>query len=182
MSSSRIRKLFPMKRAFRVFRKDRSGSVAVEFSFIAIPFFMILFAIIETAVIFFANQALETATQDSARLIMTGQAQQQSMTAQQFKSQVCSRLATFFDCANGIYIDVRSYSSFGAITINQPIDNNKNFVDNFTYSPGGSGDIVVVRAFYQWPIAVTGLGYDISNLNGGKRLLAATAAFRNEPW
>ena len=49
MSSSRIRKLFPMKRAFRIFRKDRSGSVAVEFSFIAIPFFMILFAIIDVS-------------------------------------------------------------------------------------------------------------------------------------
>jgi len=27
-----------------------------------------------------------------------------------------------------------------------------------------------------------GLGYNISNLNGSKRLLSATAAFRNEPF
>lgn len=182
MSLPFLRKRTSVRRSILAFRRDRKGSVAVEFTFIAIPFFMILFAIIETSVIFFANQALETATQDSARLIMTGQAQTQSMTAAQFKSQLCTRLATFFDCANGVYVDVKSYSSFSSIAITSPIDGSKNFVDNFGYSPGGSGDIVVVRAFYQWPIAVTGLGYDISNINGGKRLLAATAAFRNEPW
>jgi len=39
----------------------------------------------------------------------------------------------------------------------------------------------VVQLFYQWPLFVTGLGYNIANLNGSKRLLTATAAFRNEP-
>jgi hypothetical protein len=50
------------------------------------------------------------------------------------------------------------------------------------YSAGGPGDIVVVRLFYQWPLFVTGLGYNISNLTGQKRLLVATAAFKNEPF
>ena len=31
-------------------------------------------------------------------------------------------------------------------------------------------------------LIVTGLGYNISNLTGSKRLLTATAAFRNEPY
>ena len=38
-------------------------------------FFALLFAIIETGTMFFASQVLETMTQDSARQIMTGQAQ-----------------------------------------------------------------------------------------------------------
>jgi hypothetical protein len=50
------------------------------------------------------------------------------------------------------------------------------------YNPGSGGDIVVVRLFYQWPLFVTGLGLDITNLSGSKRLLSATAAFRNEPF
>ncbi len=53
---------------------------------------------------------------------------------------------------------------------------------NFNYQPGGPGDIVVVRLFYQWPVYVSLLGFNLSNLNGGKRLLVATAAFRNEPY
>jgi hypothetical protein len=55
-------------------------------------------------------------------------------------------------------------------------------VNNMQYNPGGPGDIVVVRLFYQWPLVVTGLGYNISNLAGNTRLLSATAAFRNEPY
>jgi hypothetical protein len=39
----------------------------------------------------------------------------------------------------------------------------------------------VIRAFYQWPLFVTQLGYNISNLNGSKRLLSATVAFHVEP-
>ena len=63
------------------------------------------------------------------------------------------------------------------MTINSQIDGSGNFVNNMQYSPGGPGDIVVVRLFYQWPLFVTGLGYNISNLSGSKRLLTATAAF-----
>jgi hypothetical protein len=36
--------------------------------------------------------------------------------------------------------------------------------------------------FYQWPLFVTGLGFNIANLSGNKRLLVATAAFKNEPY
>jgi hypothetical protein len=39
-----------------------------------------------------------------------------------------------------------------------------------------------VRLFYQYPVYVSLLGFNLSNINGGKRLLAATAAFRNEPY
>ena len=38
------------------------------------------------------------------------------------------------------------------------------------------------RLFYQYPVYVSLLGFNLSNINGGKRLLAATAAFRNEPY
>ena len=64
------------------------------------------------------------------------------------------------------------------MTINSQIDASGNFINNMQYNPGGPGDIVVVRLFYQWPLFVTGLGYNISNLSGNKRLLAATAAFQ----
>ncbi len=68
------------------------------------------------------------------------------------------------------------------VTITDPIDAGKNFLPAMNYSPGNAGDIVVVRVFYQWPLFVTGLGYNIANLAGSKRLLTATAAFRNEPF
>jgi Flp pilus assembly protein TadG len=169
-------------KALRRFRRNRRGSAAVEFALVAPVFFALLFAIIETGIVFFASQVLETVTQDSARMIMTGQAQTGGYTQSQFKTYVCGKISVLFDCVNGIYVDVKSYPGFSSVSISDPIDASKNFVPPNNYSPGGPGDIVVVRLFYQWPLIVTGLGYNISNLSGSKRLLSATAAFRNEPY
>ena len=167
--------------ALRRFRRNRRGSAAVEFALVAPVFFALLFAIIETAIMFFASQVLETITQESARMILTGQAQTASYTQAQFATYVCNQVPALFNCAN-IFIDVESYSAFSSVTINSQIDGTNNFINNMQYSPGGPGDIVVVRLFYQWPLFVTGLGYNISNLSGNQRLLTATAAFRNEPY
>jgi Flp pilus assembly protein TadG len=164
------------------FRRNGGGSTVVEFALVAPMFFALLFAIIETALMFFASQVLETVTQDSARLIMTGQAQNAAYTQAQFKSDVCSHITVMFDCTGGISVDVQSYPNWSSVGISNPINASKNFTNPNNYNTGGPGDIVVVRLFYQWPILVTGFGYDITNLAGSKRLLVATAAFQNEPY
>jgi len=163
------------------FRRNRRGSAVVQFALVAPMFFALLFAIIETALMFFASQVLETITQNSARMILTGQAQSANYTQAQFASYVCSQVPALFSCPN-IYIDVESYSSFSSININSQIDANGNFINNMQYSPGGPGDIVMVRLFYQYPVYVSLLGFNLQNVSGGKRLLAATAVFRNEPY
>jgi Flp pilus assembly protein TadG len=165
------------------FRGNQRGSTVVEFALVAPLFFALLFAIIETGLMFFASQSLETALQDSARTIMTGQAKIAGYDKQSFKQNVvCPNVSALFDCANGIFVDVQSYpAGFAGVTISNPITDG-NFVDNTKYDPGGPGSIVVVRLFYQWPLFVTGLGYNIANLSGSKRLLSATIAFKNEPY
>ena len=164
------------------FRRNRRGTAAVEFALVAPIFFAVLFAIFELALVFFASQILETVTQDTARLILTGQAQNSALTQQQFKDAVCAKLTLMFDCTNGVSIDVQSYKSFATVDFADPIDAGKNFVPPNNYLPGGPGDIVVVRLFYKWPLFVTGLGFNPANIAGNKRLLTATAAFQNEPY
>jgi Flp pilus assembly protein TadG len=172
----------PKTNILRRFRRNRRGSAAVEFALVAPIFFAVLFAIIELALVFFASQILETVTQDTSRLIMTGQAQNASYTQASFKDAVCAKLTVMFDCVNGVSIDVQSYKAFSAVNIADPIDAGKNFVPPNNYLPGGPGDIVVVRLFYKWPLFVTGLGFNPANIAGNKRLLTATAAFQNEPY
>jgi Flp pilus assembly protein TadG len=167
--------------AVRRLVRQQGGAVAVEFGLVAAPFLALVFAIMETAIIFFAGQALETAVADSSRLIMTGQAQNASYTASSFKTAVCAKIFGLFDCQNGVYVDVQKFSSFASVTNTSPVSNGT-FTPPNNYNPGGPGDIVMVRLFYQWPVYVSLLGFNLSNLNGGKRLLAATAAFRNEPY
>src|SRR5438876_2318556 len=162
-------------RALRRFTQQEDGATAVEFGLVAAPFLALVFAIIETAVVFFAGQALETAVADSSRLIMTGQAQNGGFNQAAFKNAVCAKIFGLFDCQNGVYVDVKTFTSFQNITMPKPVDANGNFQNDFSYQPGGPGDIVVVRLFYQYPVYVTLLGFNLSNVNGGKRLLAATA-------
>jgi len=164
------------------FARQQEGAAAVEFGLVAAPFLALVFAIIETAVVFFASQALETAAGDSARLILTGQAQKAGWDQAAFKNAVCTKIYGLFDCANGVSVDVKKFSSFSSISVQSPVDGQGNMTNNFSYQPGGPGDIVVVRLFYQWPVYVSLLGFNLADMAGGKRLLAATVAFRNEPY
>lgn len=178
---SRIGRMFG-PRMFRRFGRHQKGAAAIEFGMVAAPFLAMIFAIIETSLIFFAGQTLETAVTDSSRLIMTGQAQTQGFSQAQFKQAVCSKIYGLFDCAGGINVDVRKYSSFGSATPPSPVDANGNLTNNFVYQPGGPGEIVVARLIYQWPVYANILGVDMANMAGNKRLIVATAAFRNEPY
>ncbi len=166
----------------RRFARHQDGAAAIEFGMVAAPFLALVFAIIETAMVFFAGQTLETAASDSARMIMTGQAQSQGFDQAKFKETVCSKIFGLFNCSSGVLIDVKTYSSFSSIDTSSPIDSNGNLKTNFTYQPGGPGDIVVVRLMYQWPVYVSLLGLNLADMAGGKRLIVATSAFRNEPY
>lgn len=187
MMGSKIRR--KMRRLARLasprrFACHEGGAAAVEFALVLLPFLALMFGIIETALVFFADQTLETAVADSARLILTGQAQSQGLNATTFKNAVCARIYGLFNCQSGVYVNVQTYSSFGSISYTPPLDSSgKLITNNFGYNPGGPGDIVVVQLFYQWPIYFT--LWDLSNLSnmaGNSRLLVATAAFRNEPY
>jgi Flp pilus assembly protein TadG len=174
---ARFRTRFSVAAACREFRRDRKGSAAIQFAVLGIPFLMMIFAILEVALSFFAGQALETATQDASRMIMTLQAND----AAAFKTNLCSRTTMFPNCNGSMYVDVQSYSSFASIPQNSLVDGSGNFAGQTRYSPGNQGDIVVVQATYPWPVFVTGLGFNWGTNGGSYRYLTATAAFRNEP-
>jgi Flp pilus assembly protein TadG len=177
-----IRRWLGFAVARRLIRHEE-GAAAVEFALVAAPFLALVFAILETAIIFFAGQALETAGSDSARLIMTGQAQMQGFDQAKFKQEVCARIYGLFNCDGSFHVDVKKYASFASINTGKPIDANGNLdTSNFGYQPGNPGDIVVVRLMYQWPVYVSLLGLNLSDMAGGKRLMLSTIAFRNEPY
>jgi Flp pilus assembly protein TadG len=169
-------------RALRRFARQQDGAAAVEFALVAAPFLALTFAILETAMVFFAGQTLEAAAADSARLILTGQAQTAGYSKADFKTQVCNRIYGLFDCANGIYIDVKNYSSFAAASTTPPVNNGQLNTTNMNFTPGGPGCITVVSLYYQWPVYVSMFSNKLDNLSGGYRLLQATSVFRNEPY
>jgi Flp pilus assembly protein TadG len=164
----------------RRFVRQDDGAAAVEFAMVLLPFLTFLFLIIETAIVFFAQQALETAVTNAARLVMTGQAQNAKFTQDSFKTAVCQQITALFDCAGSMYIDVQTYSSFSGINNTVQYDADGKPITN--YNPGSQSQIVVVRLMYPWPITVPLVRMYLADPSASTRLLVATAAFQNEPF
>lgn len=160
-----------------------SGSAAVEFALVAPPFFLILFAIFETGIVFFANSTLDNAVTDASRLIRTGQVQGGAMNQAQFRDFVCARIQSLMRCDENLRIDVRSFSNFSGAGFQPPLDENGNLRDDLnSFSPGGAGEVVLVRVFYTWKLAAPIFSKYFANMSGDRRLISSATAFRNEPF
>jgi len=168
---------------------NEEGAGAVDFALVLLPFLAVLMVIIESAVVLFAGQVLQTSASNAARLILTGQAQTGNYTATQFKNAICANLTVMFNCANNLYVDVRTFASFSAVSVPSPTNTNGTLnTTSFGYAPGTSGDIVVVRLIYQWPVIAAKIGLcaatacGLVNSANNTSTLVATVAFRNEPY
>jgi Flp pilus assembly protein TadG len=174
----RLRRLLPQR-----WRRDERGSAAVEFAVIAPVFFFLMFVIAETALVFIAEQVLDNAVFETARLIRTGQVQQGGMSEDDFREEVCDRVSVFINCNSAnFYLDVVSYDTFTDMSVTNPLDDDDNFNDAAAFDFGQPNDIVVVRAYYQWPTNQIFGSLSLKNLSNGKRLIGSFAAFCNEPY
>ncbi|MFK8253460.1 TadE/TadG family type IV pilus assembly protein [Ancylobacter terrae] len=170
----------------RRFRRDQEGATAVEFALVAIPFFGLMFAIIETSFTMLAGQLVDTAVIDASRLVMTGQAETQKFDAAKFKATVCANVPSFIDCKGKVYTDVKVLSGYGASPA-IPTDKAGNFdPSKVGYQASTAEDIVMVRAYYRWSGIIASVarkfGLDFSNQPDGSTLIVATSVFRNEPY
>ncbi|MDF2798246.1 MAG: hypothetical protein K0R85_990 [Devosia sp.] len=173
-------------RAGRAFAADNGGAVAVEFALLALPFFAIIGAILQTSLVFLSTQVLETAVQDASRLIRTGQAKTAGFDLVRFRGEVCNRLYGLFPDCSGLHVRVTTVNDFISATPSVPIS--ANCTDNCEWSlppvyDGGAGSsYVLVQVYFQYPIIVDIGGLGLANLPGSKRLLGSTTVFRNEPF
>ncbi len=176
----------------RRFGGDDSGVTAIEFALLALPFFTIILAIVETALIFLAGQILDSAVNDLSRLIRTGQAQSSTpaYNAETYRAAICAGLYRMFDC-NGdrLRVSVTVISDFSAANFGYPLktgEDCKKEKCDWTladeYKPGKGGDVVLVQAYYKWPTVVNLPGFNFQTLPDGTRLLGASRVFRNEPF
>jgi Flp pilus assembly protein TadG len=173
----------PLTRKVRAYLEANEGATAVEFALVAGPFFFILFGLIEVMMIFLLSATLENGVSEAARQIRTGQVQADGSDATAFRTVVCGNLFGLMDCGARMRVDVRIFNDFTNTTNNSPVDGDGNIDDaQFVFEPGEAGDIVLVRVFYEWNVITPVLGAPLSNMNGGKRLLQAATAFRNEPF
>ena len=91
-----------------------NGSVAIEFTALAIPFSLLIFAILESCNSFAGQQVMANATDDIARRIRTGQIRPADLDSPaKLEKLVCDRLEIIVadDCP-GLEVDLREYTSF----------------------------------------------------------------------
>lgn len=157
----------------RALGQCEAGATLVEFSLVALPFLLLVFAVFELGFIYWANHELENATSDVARLVRTGQVQQANMDQAGFKAEICKRTALLVGCSSRVRVDIRSAQDFQAISPPQPFDAQGALKPDgdFSYSPGSGNDVVLVSAFYDW-----------KTLFSGTYMVRTATPARNEPF
>ena len=171
------------QKKFDAFANDNRGIAAVEFAMIAIPFFFLIFSLLEVCVIFIMSSVLEHGAGEAARGIKTGQFQTAGGGELAFKNAVCAELFDLMSCDSRMSLDVKTFTDFAGTDNPSPIDVDGDLDDSgFGFNAGGPNSIVVIRVFYEWDLIVPVMSKPLANMSGDRRLLQATIAFRNEPY
>jgi len=184
------------RHAFRLakrFKRDEDGATAVEFAFVALPFFALLFGIMELAIVFFVNSALVHATSEAGRHIRVGNFQACG-GADQFKALVCQNMKGLGGCWKNVRIDVVEGASFKTIALPTipPIqpripgatgDAAVPQTPNGVFDANAAGDTIVIRSVLHYRLVLPPLLTRLDSPQGsGARTMVATTAFRNEPF
>jgi Flp pilus assembly protein TadG len=171
-----------LPRVFGRLLRSQRGMAAVEFAMVAPIFLGMMLGILQITLIYFAKETLETVTEAAARGVLTGQVQSAGLTQAQFQTAVCASVPALFKCS-GLMVDLQPATSLSTVNTSEPtltFDANGNVTNSWQFKPGASGNIMVLRVMYQWPLFTGPLGLNLANLSNGNLLIMATAVFKNE--
>ncbi len=166
---------------FLRFRRDSSGSALIEYSIIAFPFLILIFAIFEVGLLYWADLELENATNDAARLVLTGNA---PPTREEMRIAICSKTAVLNRCETDLRVELRAFANFEAIQQSQPldIDNNLKNLSDFDYDIVVGNQVVQISTFYEWRLLNAVPFGSFSNMANNNRLLRTTVVTQTEPF
>lgn len=189
---------------FRAAARSRDGAAAIEFALLAIPYFVVIFAILETFIAFAAEELVSNAVDTMSRRMRTGQVtynlgRATDMTQTQFRQAFCNEIAILISCSateaatpSKLYLDVQTFATFSAIPTTIPKLSTDRYSDINTaaikYSPGAAGSINMLRAYYRWEIITDLVRPYITTIRPSdgsmptQYLIIATAAFQNEQY
>ncbi|WP_245460395.1 TadE/TadG family type IV pilus assembly protein [Mesorhizobium sp. M1B.F.Ca.ET.045.04.1.1] len=177
------------------FFSDRRGSTALEFAMLAMPFALLVFAILESCISFAGQEVMANVTDDIARQLRTGQLRKANVTEASIKTLICDRMAIMVttNCPGSepnasLLVDLREYATFadaaaaGFKIVNKEIVLTGTTSTTFTVSPGLAESKNMLRVFYKWPVMTDFLAKQMANLKDGKTLHFASVTWQNEPF
>ncbi|MBJ6988802.1 MULTISPECIES: TadE/TadG family type IV pilus assembly protein [unclassified Devosia] len=164
--------------------RDTRGATAVEFALLAIPFFGLIAAILQTSLVFISSQVLESAVIDASRYVRIGEAQKQGTA--EYKKQICDRLYGLFGDCQDMHLRVDTIQTFKSTAPTIPVDitcpAECDWTTPETWAPGGASSVVMVQAYFRYPVPIPLGPLSIANLADGTRLIGSTFVFMNEPF
>ncbi|MEH3039192.1 MAG: TadE/TadG family type IV pilus assembly protein [Sphingomonas paucimobilis] len=157
----------------KAFSANVRGSTVVEFALITPVFLMFLLGMFETSIVYFSQQALESAAEETMRSIVVGELRSQAAPRPAAVRDICDRLPAYMRCGR-MTMDVTSVPTLADL---KPADLRAVRSDAAKsasrYDTGGLGDIVALRLYYEWPATLP-----LTNPDGrspdGTSLLVAT--------
>ncbi len=167
------------------FARDENGAIAIEFVALALPFSMLVFAILESSVSFAGQQVLVNAADNIARQFRTGQIKAADTNEVMLRNLVCGELKIIVAAGcPGLEIDLRQFATFEdaaklriKYTAGGDID-----TSDFKVDPGPSLSKNTLRLFYRWPVMTDVMRKSMSNIGSGYTLQFATVTWQNEPF
>ncbi|MEI9415416.1 pilus assembly protein [Mesorhizobium sp. B2-5-4] len=175
-------------RSFRRFVRDRRGSTALEFALLAMPFALLVFAILESCISFASQEVMANITDDVARRLRTGQLRAADIAGDSLKNMICDKLEIIVsqDCPNQLSVDLRQYTAFAdAALAGFRIQGGDIKLTNsgadvpFTVTAGAAESKNMLRVFYKWPIMTDLMA---QSMGGNKTLHFASVTWQNEPF
>lgn len=190
------------RRSWRRLWRSKDGAAAIEFALLAIPYFLIVFAILETFVAYLGEQLVGNAVDTMARKLRTGNITYNlgrtatDMNVTQFRQAFCTEISILIQCSateaatpSKLFLDVRTFSTFAAIPTTIPRTSAGDLdTSTFAFTPGGPKTINSVRAYYKWDTVTDLVRPYITNMRptDGSRpnyfLIVETSAFQNEDY
>ena len=173
------------------FVRNRRGSTAIEFAILALPFALLVFAILESCISFAGQEVMANITDDVARQLRTGQLRPADVAGSKLTTLICSRLQIIVstDCPQQLLVDLREYPTFAdAATATFKIQNGDVVLmqgtnsQTFANTPGLAESKNMLRVFYKWPVMTDLMAKSMANLSGGRTLHFASVTWQNEPF
>jgi Flp pilus assembly protein TadG len=152
------------------FRKGEDGATAVEFALVALPFFGMLFAIMELAIFFLASRFLEDGLFSASRKILT-QRLDPATICTTFRTEVNNAISGFL-APSRLTLQITPLTSFSSTGTVLDLG-----AGGCTF--GATGQTMLVQATYDYPFKGFRFVAGAASLGTGITLSAATA-FRVE--
>lgn len=162
-----------------------SGAAIIEFA-LALPVLLFLmFSVIEVGWMFLGNIELRNAIDVTGRKIRTGQfvaGGQPTPDLASIRNEICNNIGVLSDCRAELRIELRGFENYAWVSSSYPVDNEGNLGDIFIPDALEANRIVLLTAYYPWPLLNVIPNPSLADKIGGHQLLQATALFKNEPF